>query len=208
MRKLAWLFILIASIAVQAQDLKPIQLPTPQTEGGRPLMQVLKDRHTTREFSSKQLAPQLISNLLWAAFGVNRPDGRRTAPSAMNWQEMQLYVALADGLFVYSARENRLDPVLAKDIRAATGTQDFLATAPINLVYVVDLGRTGRADSQTDLFTAADAGFIAENVYLFCASEGLATVVRGSIDRDALAKLMKLGSNQRIVLAQSVGYPK
>jgi len=208
MRKLAWLFILIASIAVQAQDLKPIQLPTPQTEGGRPLMQVLKDRHTTREFSSKQLSPQLISNLLWAAFGVNRPDGRRTAPSAMNWQEMQLYVALADGVFVYSARENRLEPVLAKDVRAATGTQDFVASAPINLVYVVDLGRTGRSDSKTDMFTAADAGFIAENVYLFCASEGLATVVRGSIDRDALAKVMKLGSNQRIVLAQSVGYPK
>lgn len=206
MRKLAWLFTLVASIAVQAQELKPG--PTPQTEGGRPLMQVLRDRHTTREFSSKQLSPQALSNLLWTAFGINRPDGRRTAASAMNWQEIAVYVAGADGLFVYNASGNRLDPVLAKDVRAATGTLDFVATAPINLVYVVDLGRTGRSDGQTDLFTAADAGFIVENVYLFCASEGLATVVGGSIDRDARAKAMKLGSNQRIVLAQSVGYPK
>jgi len=208
MRKSALLLTLIVSIAIHAQDLKPIQLPTPQTDGGHPLMQVLKERKTQREFSTEKLPTQLLSNLLWAAFGINRPDGRRTAPSAMNWQEIDVYVALGDGLFLYNAKANRLEPVLAQDVRAATGTQDYVATAPLNLVYVADLGKTGRAGSDAELYTGADAGFISENVYLFCSSEGLATVVRGSVDRAALAKVMKLKPEQKILLAQSVGYPK
>jgi nitroreductase len=208
MRKLALLFILVASIAIPAQDLKPIPLPTPQTEGGRPLMQVLKERKTRREFSPEKLPLQVLSNLLWAAFGINRPEGGRTAPSAMNWQEIDVYVAMGDGLFVYNAKANRLDPILAQDVRPATGLQSFVANVPVNLVYVSDLSKTGQAGSEAELYTAADAGFIAENVYLFCASEGLATVVRGSVDRAALAKIMKLGPSQKILLAQSVGYPK
>ena len=208
MRKSALLLTLIVSIAIHAQDLKPIQLPTPQTDGGHPLMQVLKERKTQREFSPEKLPTQLLSNLLWAAFGINRPDGRRTAPSAMNWQEIDIYVALGDGLFLYNAKVNRLEPILAQDVRAATGTQDYVATAALNLVYVADLGKTGRAGSDAELFTGADAGFISENVYLFCSSEGLATVVRGSVDRAALGKVMKLKPEQKILLAQSVGYPK
>jgi SagB-type dehydrogenase family enzyme len=191
-----------------AQDLKPIALPPPQMDGGRPLMQVLKERKTSREFGSEKLSPQILSNLLWAAFGINRPEGKRTAPSAMNWQEIDIYVATADGLFVYDAKANRLEPVLAQDIRAATGTQSFVASAPLNLVYVADLAKTSGSTSDTELYTSADAGFIAQNVYLFCASEGLATVVRGSVDRAALAKVMKLRPEQKIVLAQTVGYPK
>lgn len=171
-------------------------------------MQVLKERRTQREFRPEKLPTQVIANLLWAGFGINRPDGRRTAPSAMNWQEIDIYVAMGDGLFLYNAKANRLEPILAQDVRAATGTQDFVATAPVDLIYVADLSKTGQAGSQADLFTGADVGFISENVYLFCASEGLATVVRGSVDRAALAKVMKLRSDQRILLAQSVGYPK
>jgi nitroreductase len=190
-----------------AQDLKPITLPQPQTDGGRPLMQVLKDRKTTRDFAADKLSPQVLSNLLWAAFGVNRPDGRRTAPSAMNRQEIDIYVATADGLFIYDAKGNKLVPALAQDVRAATGTQSFAATAPLDLVYVADLAKAG-SEPDADLYTAADTGFIAQNVYLYCASEGLATVVRGSVDRAALAKAMKLRSDQKIILAQTVGYPK
>ncbi len=209
MRKSAFLIvILLASICTEAQSLKPIQLPTPQTSGGRPLMQVLKERQTRREFRSKKLPMQVLSNLLWAAFGINRPDGRRTAPSAMNWREIDVYVAVADGSFLYNPKANRLEPVLAKDVRAATGTQAFVATAPLNLVYVADLNKAGNSGSEAEFFTAADVGFIAENVYLFCASEGLATVVRGSVDRPALAKIMKLAPTQKILLAQSVGYPR
>jgi len=192
-----------------AQELNPISLPAPQTDGGRPLMQVLRDRHSTREFSSQKLSPQVISNLLWAAFGINRPaEGKRTAPSAMNWQEIDIYVATAEGLYVYDAKENKLDPVLAQDVRGAAGVQPFVKDAPINLIYVADLARTGHASAEDrNFYTAADVGFIAENVYLFCSSEGLNVVVRGGVDRATLAKLMKLRPEQKILLAQTVGYP-
>ena len=207
MRKSILVVALMSAGCLLAQDLKPVTLPQPQTDGGRPLMQVLKDRRSAREFAADKLSPQMLSNLLWAAFGVNRPDGRRTAPSAMNRQEIDIYVATADGLFVYNAQANRLEPVLAQDIRAATGTQAFVATAPLDLVYVADLAKAG-SEPDADLYTAADTGFIAQNVYLFCASEGLATVVRGSIDRASLGKAMKLRPEQKIILAQTVGYPK
>jgi len=208
MRKTTLLFTLVVCLSLHAQDAKPIQLPAPEMDGGRPLMQVLKERKTQREFSPEKLPTRILANLLWAAFGINRPDGGRTAPSAMNWQEIDIYVAMADGLFLYNAKANRLDPILAQDVRAATGTQAFVATAPVDLVYVADLTKTGQTGSQTEFFTAADVGFISENVYLFCTSEGLATVVRGSVDRAALAKVMKLRPDQRILLAQSVGFPK
>ena len=196
------------SLAV-AQELKPVPLPPPDTSGGRPLMQVLKDRHSTREFSSQKLSPQVLSNLLWAAFGVNRPDGKRTAPSAMNWQEIDIYVATQEGIYLYDAKANALNPVLAQDVREATGQQPFVKEAPLNLVYVADLAKAGRAHGEEQiLYTAADTGFIAQNVYLFCASEGLAAVVRGSVDRTALSKLIKLRPDQKIILAQTVGYPK
>jgi SagB-type dehydrogenase family enzyme len=193
-----------------AQELNPVPLPPPQTSGGRPLMQALKDRHSSREFSSEKLPPQMLSNLLWAAFGVNRPDsGKRTAPSAMNWQEIDIYVATQDGLYVYDAKANALNPVLAQDVRGATGQQPFVKDAAVNLVYVADLAKTGRAGGEDQiLYTAADTGFIAQNVYLFCASEGLAVVVRGSVDRVAFSKLIKLRPDQKIILAQTVGYPK
>ncbi len=193
-----------------AQELKPIELPAPQTGGGKPLMQALKDRHTSREFSSDKLSPQVLSNLLWAAFGVNRADtGKRTAPSAMNWQEIAIYVATAEGLYIYDPHGNKLDPILNKDVRADTGTQDFVKEAPLNLVYVADLAKTGHASAEdTALYTGADTGLIAQDVYLFCASEGLATVVRGSVNRPALAKVLRLRPDQKIILAQTVGYPR
>jgi SagB-type dehydrogenase family enzyme len=197
------------SLGLAAQDLKLVKLPPPQTDGGRPLMQVLKDRKSTREFGPGTLSPQTLSNLLWAAFGINRPDGHRTAPSAMNWQEVSIYVATPEGVYIYDAKDNLLKPVLTGDFRAATGTQSFVKDAAVNLVYVSDLSKTGRAaSSEAETFTAADVGFIAQNVYLYCASEGLVTVVRGSIDRPALAKTLNLEPNQKIILAQSVGYPR
>ena len=207
MRKLMLVVLLMTASCLLAQEPKPLPLPPPQTDGGRPLMQVLNDRKTTRDFAPDKLSPQVLSNLLWAAFGVNRPDGRRTAPSAMNKQEIDIYVATGEGLFVYNAQVNRLDPVLAQDVRSATGTQSFVAAAPVNLVYVADLAKAG-SEPDADLYTAADTGFLAQNVYLYCASEGLATVVRGSVDRATLAKAMKLRPEQKIILAQTVGYPK
>jgi SagB-type dehydrogenase family enzyme len=204
-----WMIVVLGPLTVCAQKLEPVQLPTPQTEIGRPLMQVLKDRSSTRDFSPRKLPTQVLSNLLWAAFGVNRLDsGKRTAPSAMNWQEIDIYVATPDGLYVYDANRNQLNPVSRDDVRAQTGTQSFVKDAPLDLVYVANLTKTRGNTADRDMYVAADAGFIAQNVYLFCASERLATVVRGSVDRPALSKVMRLGPDQRIILAQTVGYPK
>jgi SagB-type dehydrogenase family enzyme len=193
-----------------AQDTAAIKLPPPEMTGGKPLMQALQARRSSREFGSTALPPQVLSNLLWAANGVNRPDsGKRTAPSARDWREIDVYVATAEGVYLYDPPTHTLQRVAAGDIRALTGVQDFVATAPVNLVYVADLDRTSKEDDseQRARFSAADAGFIAQNVYLFCASAGLATVVRGLFDHAVLAKALGLGSHQRIILAQSVGHP-
>lgn len=209
------LFIYASSIATEeqtepvAEKTETIQLPKPQTDGGKPLMQALSERKTSREFSTQELPDQVLSNLLWAAFGINRPDGKRTAPTAMNQQEIDIYVATAKGLFLYDANANALIPVLKEDIRAKTGGQPFVATAPVNLVYVADYAKMTRgSDEDKDFYSAADTGFIAQNVYLFCASEGLATVVRGYVNKPALAKAINLRPDQKITLAQTVGYPQ
>jgi len=192
-----------------AGETKNIQLPGPQMEGGKPLMEALKDRHSSRSFSSKEISVQTLSNLLWAAFGINRPDsGKRTAPSALNWQEIDIFVATSQGLYIYQASDHSLQLVIAEDIRDKTGTQSFVGRVPINLVYVADYSRMGTAPTEKkDFYSAADTGFIGQNVYLYCASEGLATVVRASIDKPTLAKMMQLRPDQKIILAQSVGYP-
>jgi SagB-type dehydrogenase family enzyme len=195
---------------LSAQDIKPIDLPQPQMAGGKPLMEALRDRQSIRSFQSKPLPAQVLSNLLWAAFGINRPDsGKRTAASARNWQEMDIYVVLPEATYVYDAKANRLHPVLAGDHRAATGAQEFVKEAPLDLVLVADLAKTSDPTSEgTRLWIGVDAGLIAQNVYLFCASEGLATVVRGSIDGPAFARLLKLRPDQKVIVAQTVGYPK
>jgi len=203
-------FSFIPTASVWAEGSKTIDLPKPQIDQGRPLMQVLKDRASSREFSVEKIPIQVLSNLLWAAFGVNRPDsGKRTAPSARNWQEIDIYVATAEGLYLFDAKSHSLQHVISEDIRAMTGTQSFAKEAPVNLVYVADTSKIGGAKPEDrDIYAGADTGHISQNVYLYCASEGLATVVRGSIDRDTLAKVMKLRPDQKVILAQTVGYPK
>lgn len=194
-----------------AQENQPIKLPQPQFETGIPLMQALRVRQSTREFSAEKLPAQILSDLLWAAFGVNRPDtGGRTAPSTRNWQDIDIYAATADGLYLFDAKSHALKLIQAKDIRALTGTQDFVGNVPVNLIYVSDFTRMDSNTSPEDkkIAAAIDTGFIGQNVYLYCASTGLATVVRGSVDKDVLAKAMKLDSTQWIVAAQSVGYPR
>jgi nitroreductase len=201
------LFLLIGCTALAAPALAPIVLPAPQTDGGRPLMQVLQERASQRAFAPDPLPPQVLSNLLWAAWGVSRPDsGKRTAPSAMNRQAMDIYVVLPEGVYRYEAAPHRLTPVVPGDLRAQTGVQPFVATAPVNLIYVA--GQQGGSAEDQLIYGGAQAGFISENVYLFCASEGLATVVRGSVNREPLAKALKLAPGQKIILVQTVGYPR
>lgn len=210
MRTGIWLSAVLFTLAnAYAEERAPMKLVPPQLTGGKPLMQTLHERRSTREFAARPLAPQDLSNLLWAASGVNRPDtGKRTAPSARDWREIDIYVVTADGVSVYDPDAHALRRVLARDLRALTGQQDFVAGAPLNLVYVADLDRMADAGAEDQLrYAAAGAGFIAQNVYLYCASAGLNTVVRGRVDRAALAAALGLGPRQQIILAQTVGYP-
>lgn len=191
-----------------AQEPKPVALPTPQTTGGKPLMEALNARKSAREFGPEQISRQMLSNLLWAAWGINRPDGRRTAPSASNRQEIDIYVITAEGTYVYDAKGNALKPVAQTDLRKLAGTQAYVAEAPVNLIYVADSAKLGGDEANKLAMANANTGFIAQNVYLFCASEGLGTVVRASVNRADLGKALNLRPEQRITLAQSVGYAK
>jgi nitroreductase len=193
-----------------AADTNPIQLPPPALDQSKSLVQALTDRKSSREFSEGNLSPQVLSNLLWAAFGISRPDsGKRTAPSAYNRQETDVYVATAEGTYLYDAKANTLIPVASGDLRALTGTQSYFKDAAVNLVYVADLSRMNEADEATKMFLAGEGtGFIAQNAYLYCAVQGLATVFRVSIDKAKLGEAIKLRPDQKIMGAQTVGLPK
>lgn len=179
------------------------------TSLSKSLLRVLAQRHSDRQFSSRTVPLALLAHLLWAAHGVNRQEtGQRTAPSAKNWQEIDIYVTQEAGLFRFEPAAAALRQLSHRDLRAATGWQDFVASAPLNLVYVADLGKMDQAPRQEQKFYAAlDTGFISQNVYLFCAAQGLATVARAWVDRPLLAQALQLSATQRIILAQSVGFP-
>jgi SagB-type dehydrogenase family enzyme len=199
----------ICSVLAQAQDLKDMTLPAPRLDGGKPLMQALKARQSSRSFDPKKLSDQVLADLLWAADGINRIDsGKRTAPSAMNKQEIQVYAVMETGAYLYDAKANVLKAVATADLRKLTGGQEFVSVAPLNLVYVADVSNMKNSSPEDQaLYIGADTGFISQNVYLFCASEGLATVVRGSVEHKALAEALKLPAEKKIMLAQTVGYP-
>lgn len=197
--------VLLFTSALYAQNIK---LPTPNKSGGKPLMTVLNERKSSRDFSEKILPNQQLSNLLWAAWGYNRAD-KRTAPSSQNKQEMDIYVALASGCYLYDARKNELVLVVKQDLREKTGKQDFVKNAPVNIIFVADKRKMAQQDEQSMLQTAyINTGFISQNIYLYCASEGLATVIRAWVDKAALALAMKLHDQQEIIVCQTVGYPK
>ena len=199
---------LLLSSGADAQD---IILPEPNKIGGKPLMQALNERQTVRSFTNENLSLQQLSDLLWAANGINRPDeNKRTAPTARNYQEIDVYVALQSGLYLYDAEAHILKLIKNRDIRNLTGAQSFINNAAVNLVYVADMTKTGKREgariTDSDLFMSySNAAFIAQNVYLFSASENLGTVVRGFIPKDILAAELGLRPNQRIILAQTVG---
>ena len=207
------IFCFISSVI--AAELSPIKLSPPDLKGGKSLMQSLQERQTSRSFSTKKLPQEVLSNLMWAACGINRPDsGKRTAPSARNWQEIDVYVAMEEGLYLYKAKDQVLEPVLKKDLRKDTTaflqpSRSSVANAPLQLIYVADYAKmsSGANDDDKKIYSSADTGFISQNVYLYCASVGLATGVRGMVDRNALAKEMKLSDQQKVVLVQAVGYP-
>jgi hypothetical protein len=203
----------------QTKDLQPIKLPKPQTDGGKSVLAALQERRTNRSIRADKLPPQMLSNLLWAAFGVNRETGNfgkpgRTAPSASNSQEIDLYVALPEGVYLYEAVPHLLRPVVAGDFRARSG-RGAAATAPVNIFYVVDLSRyvlQGNPDRRINdpeiqkTYYYCAVGLIAQNVYLFAASQGLAAWFH-NCDKINTAAEFKLRSDQLVLFAQTVGYP-
>jgi len=199
-----------ASVPAVAQEPKPRDLPPPRSEGGQSLTAALKLRRSIREYSDRPLPAQVLSDLLWAAFGVNRPaiDGR-TVPYWRHIMVIDVYLAMADGVWHYEPKTHKLLPYMKEDLRAQTGLQDFVATAPLNLVYVAHGERmTDVTPEERRLYASVDAGFIGQNVYLFCASEGLATVFRGAVDGPKLGQSLRLSDQQFVTFAQSVGYPR
>jgi nitroreductase len=194
-------------LAAAAADTK--ELPPPRASGGKPLIEALKLRRSIREYADRPLPPQVLSDLLWAAFGINRPSGDRTAPYWRHVMVIDIYAAVADGVWLYDPKLHRLERHLGADIRSQTGMQDFVATAPLNLIYVAHGERMLDISAEDRrLYASVDSGFIGQNVHLFCASEGLATVFRGAVDTKKLAATMQLGDGQFVTFAQTVGYPR
>jgi len=188
--------------------MKQIKLPEPERSGGKPLLDVLGMRRTARNFSGREIDLQTLSNLLWASWGYNS-ERKRTAPSSHNRQETELYVAMESGVYVWNAVQNVMLCVDDRDLRAGTGSQDFVGQAPLNIIFVADTSLITGKDERGVIETIfADTGFISQNMYLYCASAGLITVVRAMYDRAALSREMKLDDSHQITLVQSVGWPE
>lgn len=194
--------------SVMAQEL--IKLPEPDKTGGISLMQALNERSSSRDFIDKSLTEQQLSDLLWAAYGINRPElGKHTAPTSRNIQDMQIYVMTQKGAFLYKSKEHALMQILDQDVRSTAGKQDFVAIASVNLIYVSDFSKASdRTDEVNTITAASHCGFIGQNVYLYCASEGLISVFRAWINKEKIAETLKLSENQHVMYCQSVGYSK
>jgi len=201
------LFNIPSPLYAQEEKFDSIELLPPQLNRGKLLMEALKNRKSTRSFDSKDLPLDVLSNLLWAASGMNRSAEKLlTAPSAHNWQEIKIYVAMKTGLYLYEPIKHILIPVLHKDIRKHTGNQSITSDAPVNFIYVANFKKMKSDPESQHFYSATDTGFISQNVYLFCASEGLATVILGGIDREKLSQEMNLEDSQKIILSQPIGY--
>ena len=208
-RTLFSLVILFCAITVQAQDLQVIKLNEPDKTRGSAIMKTLNDRQSVREYASESIRPQDLSDLLWAANGINRADGKRTAPSCRNFQEVEVYVILPEGAYLYDAKEHVLNPVAAGDYRSAVAvSQDFARTAPLSIVLVADMTKFGNMSEQSKLMAAVDIGIVCQNINIVCAGLGLATVPRGTMDEKVLRNALKLTDQHLLLMNNPVGYPK
>ncbi|MBR6249562.1 MAG: SagB/ThcOx family dehydrogenase [Bacteroidales bacterium] len=198
----------MASMSVVAQDVK--KLPEPDKDVKMTLFQSLQQRKSVREYSGKEIDDMKLSQLLWAAVGINRPDGHLTAPSAINAQDITVYVCSKDGAWLYVAKDNALQKVSDKDLRdAVAGRQKFAAEAPISLVIVTDNAKfRGGSTNGPTISGAIDAGYVSQNIDLACEALGLATVPRATMDKEVLKTELKLSDTQNAILNHPIGYPK
>lgn len=206
--KLSLVALLFFSSQLIAQNI--IELPAPDKTGGKPLMQALNERQSNRDFIDKDLTEQQLSELLWAAYGINRPeDKKHTIPTSRNKQDIEIFVTTKNGVFLYLPEAHSLKQINDKDLRKVAGKQAFVKDAAVNLIYVSDFDKLGKGDDQTKMITAAThCGFIGQNVYLYCASEGLITVFRAWIDKEEIREALQLKENQKVIYSQTVGYSK
>ena len=200
---------LLCAFCVQAQELSVIKLNAPDKTRGSAVMKALNDRQSIREYSTESLKPQDLSDLLWAANGINRPDGKRTAPSCRNFQDVEVYVVLPEGAYIYDAKEHALNPLTAGDFRGAVAaSQEFANTAPLSIVLVADMTKYGNMSENSKLMAAVDVGIVCQNICVACAGLGLATVPRGTMDQTALKTALKLADHHLLLMNNPVGYPK
>jgi len=201
--------LLLCAFNIQAQELKVIKLNTPDKTRGSAVMKALNDRQSIREYSFESLRPQDLSDLLWAANGINRPDGKRTAPSCRNFQDVEIFVVLPEGAYYYDAREHALNPVSAGDYRGAVASgQEFAKLAPVCIVLVADMTKYGNMSENSKLMAAIDVGIVCQNINIACAGLGLATVPRGTMDQATLRTALKLTDQHLLLMNNPVGYPK
>ena len=199
----------LCAFSIQAQELKVIKLNAPDKTRGAAIMKALNDRQSVREYATDKIRPQDLSDLFWAANGINRPDGRRTAPSCRNFQDVEIYAVLPEGVYIYDAQEHALNPVSAGDYRSAVAAgQDFAKEAPLSIVLVADMTKYGDMSENSKLMAAIDVGIVCQNINVACAGLGLATVPRGSMDQATLNTALKLKDNHLLLMNNPVGYPK
>jgi nitroreductase len=191
-----------------------IKLNPPDLNGGISLMQALKKRKTNRDISDKKVTLQQLSDLLWAADGINRPEGKRTSPAAMGIYCVDIYVVLPEGVYLYDSAKHELKPAAKGDFRKLAGMQDFVFIAPVNLVYIFTLRNPKNSlapspvpEEKRKIWGDVEVGCMVQNVYLYCASQGLASVVRGMVDQKKFSEIAKVKPEQ-IIVAQTIGYPK
>ena len=201
--------LMFCAFCIQAQELSVIKLNAPDKTRGSAIMKAFNDRQSIREYSAESLKPQDLSDVLWAANGVNRPNGNRTAPSCRNFQDVEVYVVLPEGAYLYDAKEHALNPLTAGDFRAAVASgQDFAKTAPLSIVLVADMTKYGNMSENSKLMAAIDVGIVSQNISVACAGLGLATVPRGTMDQATLKTALQLKDNHLLLLNHPVGYPR
>ncbi|MDR2907441.1 MAG: nitroreductase family protein [Bacteroidales bacterium] len=204
-KQILFLAFMVAAMAINAQNIK---LPAPKKTGGMPLMEALNNRKSGRAYSDKALTQQQLSNMLWAATGVNREDGRMTAPTASNNQQVEIFVANKDGVYQYMPKTNELKTVLKGDNRTLFAKQPNHQKAPVLMLFVANYDKMGKYDDNAKLkYGFTDVGNVSQNVYLFAASEGMASVVMGMFEPEPLVKALKLTPAQKPILTQAIGFP-